>query len=266
LIPLRDQEFLRQRFQRDLTSRVRIDLFTQKPSPIVIPGRQECVFCSEVQTLVEEVASLSERISLTVHDIGIGAMDASAKEMGVDKVPAVVIRGQTNRPLRFFGLPSGGQFPVLIDSMIDAASGKVELLPETVKTLRKLKSDVVLQVFVTPTCTHSPAMARLAYKLALQSVRIKVDVIEAVEFPNLATKAGLRATPTTVIGEKLAIPGVLEEAALMQDIKRVVEGKPFSSQRRTGNATLFTHPSEQQTQQQQQQPQRIGSSGLVLPR
>ena len=261
MIPLRDQEFLRQRFLRDLTSRVRIDYFTQKPSSISIPGRQECAFCEETATLMEEIASLSERISLTEHELS--ASEAIARELGVDKVPGVVIRGQTNRPLRFFGLPSGGQFPVIIDSMIDAASGKVDLLPESVRTLRKLKTDVKLQVLVTPTCAHSPAVVRLAYKLALQSVRIKLDVIEAVEFPQLTTRINLRATPTTVIDDKMAIPGSLDEATLVQSIMRVVEGKPLTGQTRAGNATAFTQPGAQQAQPQ---PQRVGSSGLILPR
>ena len=52
MIPLRDQELLRTRFKTDLPNRVRLDYFTQKPSPIIIPGRQECQFCKEVQTVV----------------------------------------------------------------------------------------------------------------------------------------------------------------------------------------------------------------------
>ena len=30
-----------------------------------------------------------------------------AKSFGVDKVPGIVIRGQTNRPIRYFGVPAG---------------------------------------------------------------------------------------------------------------------------------------------------------------
>ncbi|HLF77855.1 MAG TPA: thioredoxin family protein [Dehalococcoidia bacterium] len=261
MIPLRDQELLRQRFQRDLTSRIRIDYFTQKPSSLFLPGREACPFCEECRTLMEEIASLSDRIALTVHDLSDSA--EAAKELGVDKVPAVVIRGQTNRPLRFFGLPSGNQFPVLIETLIEASTGKVDLQPETQRQLRKLKTDVRLQVLVTPTCQHSPPVAHLAYKLALQSVRIKVDVIEAVEFPSLATRLALRATPTLYIEDKLAIPGAMDETRLVQDVLRVVEGKPFTSETRTSNATIFTPPGQQPAQTQ---PQRIGSSGLILPR
>jgi glutaredoxin-like protein len=260
VIPLRDQELLRLRFQRDLPNRIRIDFFTQKRSSIIIPGRQECVFCEEAQTLMEEIGSLSERISLTVHDIG-RAQSFSA-ELGVDKVPATVIRGQTNRPIRFFGLPSGAQFPGFIETLVDASRGAVDLLPDTVKQLRRLKSDINLQVLMTPACQYSPPVVRTATKLALQSVRIKVEIIEIAEFPALVRQYGVRSTPTTVIQEKIVLPGAIDEATLVQNLMRVAEGRPLSGGMRAGAATAF-NPAPQA---QQQQPRPIGSSGLVLPR
>ena len=78
MIPLQDQEFLKQRFTQDLPNRVRIDFFSQRPSPIYIPGRQECAFCSETQTLMQEIAALSNRIALTEHDIDADAKLASS--------------------------------------------------------------------------------------------------------------------------------------------------------------------------------------------
>ena len=41
MIPLRDQEYLRARFARDMVGAVRIDYFTQRKLPIFIPGREE---------------------------------------------------------------------------------------------------------------------------------------------------------------------------------------------------------------------------------
>ena len=149
MIPLRDQEILRQRFESDLTSRVRLDFFTQRPSRIYIPGRQDCAFCEDVKTLLEEVASLSDRISLIVHELA-DEREAAA-ELGVDRVPAIVIRGQANRPVRFLGIPSGNEFTGFIETILDASRGSTDLKPETAKQLRKVKLDVKVQVFVTPT-------------------------------------------------------------------------------------------------------------------
>ena len=254
MIPLRDQDALRQRFKSDLTSRVRIDYFTQKPTPLYVPGRQDCVYCEDVKTMLEELASLSERIALSVHElVEAGPL---AKELSVDKVPAIVIRGQTNRPLRFFGFPAGNEFPGFVETLIDAARGAVDLRPETAKQLRKLKADVGLQVMVTPTCPYCPGLARAAFKLGLQSARLKVDVVEASEFPALVQRYGVRAVPTTVIDEKLVLPGAMDEATLVQQLMRVAEGKPFAGETRAGAATALSAAAPKQTP---------AAGGLILP-
>jgi hypothetical protein len=48
---------------------VRLDLFIEPKSVIVVPGRPECELCDETRTLLEDVASLSDQITLTVHDV-----------------------------------------------------------------------------------------------------------------------------------------------------------------------------------------------------
>lgn len=239
MIPLRDQEAIRERFGRDLHSRVRIDYFTQRPSPLYVPGRQECLYCEDVRTLLEELASLSERISLTVHELS--EAEAQAKELGVDRVPGIVIRGAANRPVRFFGFPAGNEFPGFVELIIEAAQTSPPLSAATLKQLRKLKTDVRLQVFVTPTCPYCPALARTALRLGLASARVKAEVIEAGEFPSLAQRFGVRAVPTTVIDEKVVLPGAMDEATLLQQVFRAVEGKPLPPGT-AGSATALARP------------------------
>ena len=253
MIPLRDQDAIRQRFGRDLTSRVRIDYFTQKSSPLYVAGRQDCVYCKDVKTLLEELAALSDRISLSLHELA--SAGALAKELGVDKVPGIVVRGGANRPVRFFGIPAGNEFAGFIETLIDAARSSVDLRPETAKQLRKLKSDARLQVFVTPTCPYCPALARTALKLGLASARVKADVVEASEFPALVQRYAIRAVPTTVINDKLILAGAMDEAALVQQIFRTVEGKAVAAGTAAGAATALSAAAP-----------AAGAGGLVLPR
>jgi alkyl hydroperoxide reductase subunit AhpF len=186
-----------------------------------------------------------------------------AATLKVDKIPATVIRGQSNRPIRYFGIPSGTLFGGFIDTLVDASRGEVDLKPETVRQLRKLRSDLNLQVLVTTGCQYSPAMARTAVKFALQSNRVKVDVIEVGEFPQLVQRYGLRAVPVTVFEDKLAVPGVMPEETLLQVGIRVLEGKPLSGQLRTGPSTALVM---NQPQQQQPAMRTSATSGLILPR
>ena len=149
MIPLREQEYIKQKFAAELSGGVRIDYFTQRPSPLYVPGREECVYCEDVRVMLEELAALSDKITLTVREFS-QEREAAAK-LGIDRIPGMVIRGAANRPLKFYGIPAGHEFPGLIDDIVDASRGKVDLKLETVRALKKLKSDVSIQVFVTPT-------------------------------------------------------------------------------------------------------------------
>ena len=132
-----------------MTGPVRIDYFTQRASALYVPGREECVHCEDVRQMVEEMAALSDKIKLTTHEF-TESREAAAK-LGVDRIPGIVIRGPANRALKFYGIPSGHEFPGFIESIVDASRGKVDLAQETIRRLKKLKQDRSIQVLVTPT-------------------------------------------------------------------------------------------------------------------
>src|SRR5436190_20732200 len=97
-----DQEYIRTFFAEKLTGDVTLELFTQQKSKLLVPGREdECAYCEETQQLLEEVAALSERVTLTVHDVK--AEPEAMAAAGVDEVPALLFKGQARGTMRFFG-------------------------------------------------------------------------------------------------------------------------------------------------------------------
>src|SRR5690606_21714880 len=119
---------------------VRVDFFSRKPSPIFIPGREDCAACDDVRKLLRELAGLNLRIAFTEHDLDDDP--ETAKQFGIDKAPAIVLRGPSNRPIAYFGSPISRQFTAFVELLIIAARNAPGLQPDTVKTLRKLRSDV----------------------------------------------------------------------------------------------------------------------------
>ncbi len=223
MIPLRDQEYLRARFARELTGAVRIDFFTQRRLPVFIPGREECAYCEETQTLLKEIAALSDKITLDVRELAESAGEAA--RLGIARVPGIVIRGALNRPLRFSGFPVGNQLAALVEGVVDASRGKVEVTPESARHLKRLQQTVRLELFVTPACPHCPEMTRLAYKLALESARVNVDVIEISEFARLAQRYAISAVPTVVLDERASLVGAMDEEALVTHITQAAQGR-----------------------------------------
>jgi len=132
-----------------LTGDVHLIYFTQRESPLFIPGH-ECETCKDTRTLLEEVAALSNKIKLEVHDFV--AESQLAQEYAIDRIPALVITADSVKGrIRYFGLPSGYEFSVLLGSLLDASQGKSELSDASVETLGSVEKNLHIQVFVTPT-------------------------------------------------------------------------------------------------------------------
>jgi alkyl hydroperoxide reductase subunit AhpF len=132
-----------------LTGDVRLIYFTQRESPLFIPGH-ECETCKDTRTLLEEVAALSDKIELEVHDFV--AESQLARDYAIDRIPALVITADNVKGrIRYFGLPSGYEFSVLLGSLLDASQGKSELSDASVETLGSVEKNLHIQVFVTPT-------------------------------------------------------------------------------------------------------------------
>src|SRR5438270_847523 len=103
LLNPRDQDYLRGRFAEELENPVKIVHFTQNAavSQLIIPGRENCLYCRETRELMEEVAGLTDKIELEVHEFRPDAPEAAA--LGISRVPATVIQGTNKGRVRYFG-------------------------------------------------------------------------------------------------------------------------------------------------------------------
>lgn len=212
LLSERDQAVLRQHFA-DLADPVQLLLFTG----------DACEYCDDTRTLLRELAALApERILLQVVDRA--EAPALAEQYGIDKVPAIVILKDGAEPrdtgIRFFGIPSGYEFATLIDDIQMVSSGEHGLAPATLAWLAELDRPLHLQVFVTPTCPYCPRAVMLAHRLALASPQVRADMVEAMEFPELADRYQVYGVPRTVVNETIAIEGAVPEAQLVKHLKR----------------------------------------------
>jgi alkyl hydroperoxide reductase subunit AhpF len=149
LIPDKDQATIRTHFDEALESDVEIVMLTERPSPIIIPGRQSCETCEDTENLLREVVELSDKLKLTVHDVSV-SKDEAVKH-GIDRVPAIVLTGAARGKVRFFGIPSGYEFSALIADLVDVSRGSTDLSSETREYLSTLTENVNIKVFTTPT-------------------------------------------------------------------------------------------------------------------
>ncbi len=198
-----------------LEGKVKLVVFTQEV---------ECQYCQETRELVEEVAALSDKLTVEVYDFVADKEQAEA--YGIDKIPAVAILADGDTPkdygIRFYGIPSGYEFSTLIEDIIMVSRRESGLSKATRQQLAQLTKPLHLQVFVTPTCPYCPRAVRLAHMMALESDLVKADMVEAIEFPHLSARYNVMGVPRTVINDEAFVEGAVPEAMLMARIQEAV--------------------------------------------
>jgi glutaredoxin-like protein len=195
----------------DLENPVHLVLFTQT---------LECMYCRENRQLMEDVAGLSDKVDITIHNLVTDA--EKAEEFGVDKIPATVIMGEEDYGIRFYGIPAGYEFTTLIHTIRMIGVTGSQLDESARQALDQLADPVHLQVFVTPTCPYCPQAVALGFEMAYASPNVRADGVESSEFPHLAVKYQVAGVPRTVINESTHLEGAAPPDMLLEKIEEAL--------------------------------------------
>ena len=212
----------------NVTGQVR-EVFAELKQPVQVLffGREtDCEYCDDTRRLVEEVISLSDKLSIQVYDMDADA--AVAAQYKVDKAPGLVIAGRDGDQIldygiRFAGIPSGHEFSSLIHDLVLVSSRDSGLNEATRKVLANLEHPVLLQVFVTPTCPYCPQAVVLAHQMALESPMVEAEMVEAMEYPELSQRHGVGGVPQTTINDgAVHVVGAVPEPHLLDEIRKAL--------------------------------------------
>jgi len=181
---------------------------------VVFTQQIECEHCRQNTALAEELASFSGELDVEVHHFAVDK--AVAEHYGVDKIPAIVVEGEKDYGMRFYGVPTGYEFASLVQAIKAVSAGKSGLMPETKEALRGLKHPLHLQVFVTLTCPYCPMAVQLAHSMALESDMVRADMVESSAFAHLMFKHNVFSVPKTVVNEEVSFEGALPEPLYLE--------------------------------------------------
>lgn len=165
--------------------------------------------------LAQELAEVNSLVQVRAESgAGVGASAA------VEQAPALTFRDPAGRDpgLRYYGLPLGYEFVVLLEDLIDLGTGQSQLSARTLEQVRTITRPTVIKVFVTPTCPYCPQAARRAHQLALVNPHIRAEVIDASVFPELARKYNVYGVPRTVVNETQHFEGAVPEHVLLDHV------------------------------------------------
>ncbi len=170
----------------------------QNPTRVIFFSGPTCQYCSAIKEILTTVQGMAPEGKVIFEEHNFEDEKELANKLGVDKYPATVIKAGAKK-VYYYGIMSGYEFGSLIEDIIDLSTDDVHLEDETVKFLEKIKDDVRMQVFVTPTCPYCPRTVRLAHKFAMINPKIIADMVEAIEFPDLSNKYMVSGVPKTIL-------------------------------------------------------------------
>lgn len=140
LLSEQDSEFLRKDFQSKLKNKVKIVFFGSEDG---------CLYCKEVKDILTEVLSLNDKISFEEYDFDKDT--EKVKQYAIKRTPGIVIEGDKDYGVRFYGIPAGHEFMTLISAITNVSAKSTGLSEKTVEKLKGILRPYNIQVFVTPT-------------------------------------------------------------------------------------------------------------------
>lgn len=189
-----DRNILKEVFKKEMKESVKIVAFIDEKSKIL-------------KDLLGEISELNEKIGIKIYT----EYDKDMLSLyEISYLPAITIIGEKDYNIRFYGIPSGHEFPLFIQMIID------------VSNKNGIKTDITknknLKVFVTPTCPNCPDMIKMAYKLALSNDNISCEIYEANEFPEVSKRYEVKAVPKTIINNTKDIIGKVSLEKLLEEM------------------------------------------------
>ncbi|MGA2574304.1 MAG: FAD-dependent oxidoreductase [Candidatus Methanomethylicaceae archaeon] len=205
-----------QKILGDLPSPVKLIFFTQKDA---------CPTCAQQQELLQQLASLSNRLELKIYDFVLHGEEVAGYR--IERIPATVVAGEKDYGIRFYGLTIGYEFASLLEAIMMVSTGQSGLDPDLETLVREIKEKVRMQVFVTLTCPYCPKIVHIADQFAFVNDNIQADMVESAEFPRLALKYNVTGVPKTIINEAYSFEGALPETAVYMEILKAVNPEKY---------------------------------------
>ena len=223
---------------------LKLEYYHQSPRRVMVPGRPDKPSCELAKELYEEIASLSDQITLTIYEHE--ESEEQVKRRDIVDVPCVLIRGELNRPLRFYGAPNGHLLVAMIRAMVLASTRQSKPAVKMKRLLGKLRRPTRLRLLGSAMDPMAGQAALAACAAALLSPKLQTDVFAIEEFAEIGARSGVTALPALFIDDRLFAAGLVEPLELVEFIG-VWQANPEKAQlnppgTQPGSATAWRPP------------------------
>jgi glutaredoxin-like protein len=172
---------------------------------VLFIDKEACESCEATQSLLSEVADLSDKLSVSVHNLDSDL----AKTYDITMAPSFVMLDGTGayKGVKFNGIPAGHEINSFISALIEMSGAQSDIPAEILERIQKIDKPVNIKVFVTLSCPHCPGAVQKAHKIAMLNPNVVGEMIEAQTFPELSNKFNVSGVPKIIINDSLELVG-----------------------------------------------------------
>ncbi len=147
------------------------------------------------------------------------ARNPRMKELRLDHWPVMLPTKPDFTRIRYYGVPSGFEVAPIVEGLVELSASRTGLSPRAREALSTVRRKANIKIFVLPTCHFCPIVAKHAYRAAIESRNVSVDVIDAHTFPDLATRHAVMGVPKVVLNDNLDITGAMDEVQFFEKLR-----------------------------------------------
>jgi len=156
--------------------------------------------------------NFGEKFDFEIKESDINELDLDEKELGA-KGPVIVPKEKRN--IIFLGIPSGHEFPVLLEDIHNLSANHTHLPQELQEKIKSINREIEVVVFVTPTCPYCPPMSALAHNMALLNDKIRGIMVESLEYNDFANKYNVMGVPRTIVRDAKTKKIILDQEGMV---------------------------------------------------
>src|ERR1700761_2032909 len=156
----------------------------------------------ELWSLLEDIASLSDKITLTRAD------DARSPSFAIKRVG-------TDVEVRCAGLPMGHEFNSLVLALLQVGGHPTRESEETVQQIRELDGEYRFETYFSLTCQNCPDVVQALNLMSVLNPNIKHVAIEGGLFEAEVQERQIMAVPAVYLNGELFAQGRMEVAQIL---------------------------------------------------
>jgi len=178
----------------------------------------------ELAELLDEIASLSDRISVVRRDD-----DARKPSFAINRVGSDV-------SVRFAGIPLGHEFTSLVLALLQVGGHPPKATPELLEQVRGLEGDFVFETYFSLSCQNCPDVVQALNLMSVVNPRIRHVAIDGALFQDEVESREVMAVPSVFLNGKPFAQGrmdlaqvvaKLDTGAAERDARTIAAKEPF---------------------------------------